>query len=89
MDATAAATIHDHLRRVLQGMLADELRAELRRLPAARAEGIPVELLARHVAGTFVLTLGWWLEHPTRSARDVDAHFRALVEPVLRDALGD
>ena len=87
MDASGVATIHAHLRRVLESKLTDELRGELRRGRAARAGDLPAELLARHVAGTFVLALGWWLEHPGCSARDVDAHFRALVEPVLRAAL--
>ena len=82
MDARGAAAIHDRLRRVLETMLTEELRGELRR-GRARSD-VPAELLARHVAGTFVLSLGWWLEHPAHSARDVDAHFRALVEPVLR-----
>ena len=89
MDARGAAAIHDHLRRVLETALTDELRVELRRCPAPRADDVPADLLARHVAGTFVLTLGWWLEHPTRSARDVDAHFRALVVPPLHRTLGD
>jgi AcrR family transcriptional regulator len=89
MGATAAAALHDHLRRVLETALADELRTELRHRSASRADGVPAELLARHVAGAFVLTLDWWLEHPTRSARDVDAHFRALVVPTLRRTLGD
>ena len=89
IDANAAAAIHDHLRRVLESALADELRMEVRHRSAARANDVPANLLARHVAGTFVLTLGWWLEHPTRSARDVDAHFRALVVPILCLALGD
>ena len=88
MDASGAAAIHDHLRRVLEDALALELRAEMRRRPVTPIDSIPPGLLARHVAGTFVLALGWWLEHPTRSARDVDAWFRALVEPVLWRLLG-
>ena len=88
MDATGAAAIHDHLRRVLEDALALELCAEMRRGPDSPIDSIPPGLLARHVAGTFVLALGWWLEHPTRSARDVDASFRALVEPVLWKVLG-
>ena len=89
IDASGAAAIHERLRRVLEGILAGELRVELRRLPAARAEIVPADLLARHLAASFVLTLAWWLEQPTRSARDVDTHFRALVAPVLRAMMGD
>ena len=89
MDASGAAAIHDRLRRVLEDALALELQAEMGRRPRhAPIDSIPPGLLARHVAGTFVLALGWWLEHPTRSARDVDAWFRALVEPVLWKVLG-
>lgn len=83
MDATGAAAIHERLRRVLEDALAPELRAELDRRPAPSAHAIPAELLARHVAGSFVLALGWWLEHPAHSAREVDALFRRLVGPVL------
>ena len=86
MDASGVAAIHERLRRVLETALTDELRAELRRARAARDDDVPAELLARHVAGAFVLTLGWWLEHPTRSARDVDACFRALVARAARGA---
>src|SRR5687768_2055182 len=58
MDASGAVVVHEHLRRVLEGVLAGELRVELRRPPVARGERIAAELLARHVASTFVLTLG-------------------------------
>jgi AcrR family transcriptional regulator len=85
MDPSGAAAIHEHLRRVLEDALASELRSELGRHPASRADAVPAELLARHVAGTFVLALGWWLEHPERSAREVDGWFRELVGGVLGD----
>ena len=85
MDPSGAAAIHEHLRRVLEDALASELRSELGRHPASRADAVPAELLARHVAGTFVLALGWWLEHPERSAREVDGWFRKLVGGVLGD----
>ena len=84
-DAERSAVVHEHLRRVLEARFADELRAERRRSAARRGE-LPAELLAQHVASTFVLALAWWVEHPSLSARDVDAHFRALVEPALRGA---
>lgn len=82
------AGLHQQLGRVLERLLADELRAERRRRASVPCALAP-ELLARHVASTFVVTLAWWLEHPALPARDVDAHFRALVEPTLRAALGD
>jgi AcrR family transcriptional regulator len=87
MNANGAAAIHDHLHRVLEDALALELRAESRRRPDSPLDSIPPRLVARYVAGTFVVALGWWLEEPTRSARDVDVWFRALVEPVLARVL--
>ena len=83
-----SAVVHEHLRRVLESQLADELRAERRRRDR-RGRVVPAELLARNVASAFVLVLGWWLEHPQLGARDVDEYFRALVEPALRDELGN
>jgi AcrR family transcriptional regulator len=71
-------TVHEHLRRVLESVLVDELRRA-----NGSVDSVPPQLVARHVAATFVLTLEWWLEHPTLSAREVDACFRALVAPTL------
>jgi AcrR family transcriptional regulator len=37
-------------------------------------------LVLRHVVGTFHTVLAWWLEEePTRSAAEVDEHFRRLL----------
>ena len=83
-DAERSGVVHEHLRRVLESQLTDELRAERRRRPISTSH-LSAELLARHLAATFVLALAWWVEHPSLSGHDVDAHFRALVEPVLRD----
>ena len=85
-DAVRAAPVHEHLQRVLESVLGEQLRAEHRRRPAG-ASALPASLLARHVATTFVLTLEWWLEHPTLSACKVDSCFRVLVGPVVRAAL--
>ena len=85
LDAERSDVVHEHLRRVLEARLADELRA-VRRQRHARTSDLSPELLARHLASTFVLALAWWVEHPSLSAHDVDACFRALAEPVLRDS---
>jgi hypothetical protein len=87
MDPRAVAVLHARLRRVLERELVVALRAERRRQPPSGDAEIPGDLLARHVAATFVLTLDWWRAHPALSARDVDVRFRALVEPTLRSAL--
>jgi AcrR family transcriptional regulator len=87
MDPRAAALLHARLRRVLERDLVVALRAERRRQPASGDAEVPDDLLARHLAATFVLTLDWWRVHPALSAGEVDARFRALVEPALRIVL--
>ena len=83
IDLGRSATVHERLRRVLESLLVDSLGG----LVGSNAV-VPSNLLARHLAATFVLTLEWWLEHPALSAREVDARFHALVGPVLEQALG-
>ena len=75
----------------LQLVLAELVAADLRRLGRGSAEGsrrMPLDLLARHVASTFVLVLNWWAEStdPLPSTRMNDL-FRALVLPALAEAL--
>lgn len=79
--------IHGRLRTVLEEHLREELRDAMR--PSdARVPAVAPELLVRHVAGTFLLVLGSWAERDdASSARELDASFRALVEPVLAAAL--
>jgi AcrR family transcriptional regulator len=67
-DSRDAAAVHDHLRRVLERELARELGAERRRRTLAGDTPFPVDLLARHLAATFVLVLDWWLAHPAHPA---------------------
>ena len=83
LDAIRAAPVHEHLRRVLESALGDALHAGDAG-PPFDTSAVPTNLLVRHVAASFVLTLDWWLEHPTLSAREVDACFRALVAPIVR-----
>jgi len=84
-DVMRAAPVHEHLRRVLESVLGDQLRAE-QRCQSSCTSAVPASLLVRHVAASFVLTLDWWLEHPALPARAVDDYFRALVAPVVRTA---
>ena len=74
----------------LLGLLSDLILAELRspRAPAPGARGsegtLPPELLARHLASTFVQVLDWWEESPSPvPAREANDYFRSLVLPVL------
>lgn len=78
------AILHGHLRRVLsewivQTMDGDPQRRRSRRSPVAS------QLLARHIASTFVLVLHWWMDDSgITSSAEADRLFRALVMPVLR-----
>jgi AcrR family transcriptional regulator len=86
-DRRGQAVLHDHLRRVIAGLIDDALQLD----PQGRQElanGMPRELLGQYLSSTFVLVLNWWLErgsHLTPSA--ADGLFRALALPVLREAL--
>ncbi len=83
MGARGRAILHEHLRTVLAGLIADDFRKELpSRRPAAGK--IPPDLLVQYVASTFVLVLNWWVESGSRlSPAEVNALFRALVLPAL------
>ena len=75
--------LHEHLRRALSEWIVETMAGDL---PTHRSRrSITPELLARHVASTFVLVLHWWLDDGAmRSPREADELFRALVMPVLR-----
>lgn len=94
-DDTAAAVgareqsaVHERLELVIAERIADELRRLGRRPPQDR-DAVPGDLLARHVASTFVLVLNWWMEcgerTPAKTANDL---FRALVGPAVAEVLG-
>lgn len=68
--------MHARLGEALKDVVADDLVVLLPEsmLPAA------VDLVAQHVASTFVLVLNWWVESaPSLSPIDVDARFRELI----------
>lgn len=80
------AILHAHLRSVLAEWIVQASDAG-RQAPVSRSRRSPVvpELLAQHIASTFVLVLHWWLDHGSgASAVEADRLFRALVMPVLR-----
>ena len=82
-DAPARRALHEHVRRALAELVEQRLRSVRRERPTQEV-AIPVELLARHVAATFLLVLDWWADQrPRSSARDADGRFRALVQPAL------
>ena len=81
------AAVHYRLRLLLAESVADALRrVDGRRAGASPA---PVDLLAAHVADTFVRVLGWWAERGAPgTAREADRLFRALVAPAVAEAAG-
>jgi AcrR family transcriptional regulator len=83
MGARGRAVLHAHLQRVLVTSIANDVR---RHFQSARRPGpvVSADLLARHVASTFILVLDWWVESRSRLApKDADSMFRALILPVL------
>jgi AcrR family transcriptional regulator len=80
MGREGRAIMHERMEDVLTAVIADEETTTMR---ASRAQ-IPMELVARYVAATFVLVLNRWVETDTAwTPAEADAHFRALVMPTL------
>ena len=82
MDRRGRATIHQHLRTLLAGEIADDVRALVRSDRAA--DVVPTDLLVEYVVTTFILVLEWWDDSgSTLSAEQVDDVFQTLVAPAL------
>lgn len=83
MGTRGRAILHEHLRKSLAEMIADDVREALdsRRKTSRR---IPADLLIQYVASTFHLVLNWWVERRSPlSPKDINDLFRALVLPTL------
>ena len=83
MGTRGRAIIHEHLQKVLAGLIADDISDAFRgrRKTAGR---IPSELLVQYVASTFVLVLNWWAETDSKlSPTQVNEVFRTLTVPTL------
>ena len=88
MDIRGQAVVHEHLGRVLVELVADDLRRAGPRHPEDRRQGVPADLLARHVASTFLVVLIWWAESDEPlPARTVNNVFRALIVPAVTQLL--
>jgi AcrR family transcriptional regulator len=87
VDAQAQPIVHQHLEQALVELIADDLR-RMGRCHEASGHDVPCELLARHVASTFVIVLSWWAKsrEPIPSSR-ADQIFRALVLPSVTELL--
>jgi AcrR family transcriptional regulator len=75
--------LHEHLRRVLAGIVVDVMKKEYRAGRQSPRE-MPPEVVSAYVASTFVLVLNWWLDTrmhlPPKQINDV---FRRLTSPTL------
>lgn len=86
MGARGRAIMHEHLRRLLAEVIAEDVRKGYRRRRKAD-ERISSDLLAEYIASTFVLVLNWWVETGSLlSPNEVNNLFRALVVPTLAAA---
>ena len=88
MGRRGRAILHEHLRRALVDLIADDVKKDLpaRKKPAGQ---IPSDLLVHYVVSTFILVLNWWVESASPlPAQDVNEIFRRLVLPALVAAQG-
>lgn len=79
MGARGRLMIHERLEHVVNELVADELK----RGGGRRCSTLPPDLLARHIAATFVLVLNWWVESGSAlTAAEINERFLTLVAPV-------
>jgi AcrR family transcriptional regulator len=82
MGGDGRVVIHGHLERAISDLIAAELKGEGRQGNAGSR--VPRDLLAQHVAATFVLVLNWWVETDNAlSSGEINDLFRGLVQPLL------
>jgi AcrR family transcriptional regulator len=83
MGTRGRAILHEHLRKVLAELIADDLRKDLQTRRKAAGK-IPSDLLVQYVTSTFIIVLNWWVESRSRlPPTEVSDLFRALVLPTL------
>ena len=80
------AAVHGHLRKLLVDRIEHEIK-EIAHSLEHDDSAIPTDLLAAHVAGTFVLVLNWWVDTQSPlSPREIDDVYLTLVGPALQAA---
>jgi AcrR family transcriptional regulator len=81
--AKGRTILHEHLRRVLTGVIAGAMKKDYRPgRPSPRQ--LPPEVVSAYVASTFVLVLNWWLGTRMRlPPKEINDVFRRLTSPTL------
>lgn len=86
LGARGRAILHEHLRQILVESISRDLMTAREDRTGKRSR-IPPQLLAQHIAATFVLVLHWWLDGwPASPPSSADELFRTLVLPALDTA---
>ena len=75
--------LHEHLRRVLTGIIAHVMKKDHR--PGRQSpHQMPPDVVSAYIASTFVLVLNWWLDKGMRlPPKEINDLFRRLVLPTL------
>ena len=83
MGTRGRAIIHEHLRRVLAELIADDVKKACHGRRKAMGQISP-DLLVQYVASTFILVLNWWAESKSPlPPNEVNDLFRTLILPTL------
>jgi len=78
--------VHGHLRKLLVARIDRDIKAIAVSLKKG-APGIPPDLLAEHVVGTFILVLNWWVDTESPlSPHEIDDLFLTMVGSALSAA---
>jgi hypothetical protein len=81
----SGAVVQQLLHKVVLDLIRDEVKAIVSRRDAS---SVPLEALARFMAGALLGLLMWWLNATTRlSAEDVNRIFRRLAIPALKASI--
>jgi AcrR family transcriptional regulator len=81
--ARGRTILHEHLRRVLTGIVAEVMKKDCR-TGRQSSRQIPPEVVSAYVASTFVLVLNWWLDARMRlPPKEINDVFRRLTLPTL------
>ena len=74
--------MHARLGEALKELVADDLAG----VASKSGKQTEVDLMAQHIASTFVLVLNWRVDSaPTLTPADIDARFRELIDTPVMD----